>query len=181
MLGYCYAFDYDDEGRVVSGTRIAEVDKKLTEAETHLLKRLLNNIAVYATAEKWEALQLKDLAQEKVQTLLSQHTLTPDLPLVIDAIFETTPNSDQGLRNVAIDFCKQYDEAIAGNDVLQRMIIDHGELALGMVQKMMQERAEIRRQSRIIYTKTLSKLGISDPWSNFTAACKQCGAPACYL
>ena len=149
ILRYFYNLDYDDTGDAASiapymleetSVNDAEVIEDLTETEKALHTQLLNNIIVYAIANKYDIPQLKLLAREKVEMLLSKHTMSPDLPLIIDVIFKTTPSSDKDLRSVAITFCKGHVCDLESEGYLSYLLINHGDLALGMVLELMQSR-----------------------------------------
>ena len=65
----------------------------------------MNNVAVYAIADKYGIPELKELAKTKFKPLLLCAHLTSKTPIFVNAIFETTPSTDPGLREVAIEFC----------------------------------------------------------------------------
>lgn len=158
MFNYLYILDYDDEGDSASiepymidsnNMNVTVPYEPLVEAEANLFKRLLNNITVYAAAEKYDIAELKVLAQEKVQGLICQHSLTSDISTIIDAVFLTTPSTDNGLRKIAINFCKKNASAIVRDDRLNRMLRDHGDLGLGMVLGMLCDHADEIRSAEL--------------------------------
>ena len=157
MLKYLYNLDYDDTGDAASiapymldetSVNVAEVSEQLTETQAALHSRLLNNITVYAIADKYDIPQLKMSAQEKVKTWISKHELSQDLPLIIDAIFSTTPSSDEGLRLVATTFCNEHDLALLRKGRLPCLLSNHGDLGLGMVLELIQSREKDKRSSK---------------------------------
>ena len=116
MLIYLYTLEYEDTGKMASivpystdmtSSQETKTNEDLPADKSQLFVKLLNNIAVYAVADKYDIPSLKVLARSKVDVLISGHSLTSDLPTLIDAIFSTTPDTDGGLRQVAIKFCKE--------------------------------------------------------------------------
>jgi len=156
MLRYLYTLEYDDEKEAASiapyllttsSSETAEFDGQLAESEAKLLARLLNNIAVYTVAKKYEIPELKVLAQEKVKALIWKHSLSPDFPIVINAIFHSTPSSDGGLREIAVEFCKHKELAIVKDERLCSMLRSHGDLGAAMVIGLLCDHAEYKRSS----------------------------------
>lgn len=72
----------------------------------------MNNVVVYAVAQKYDIPELKELAKERLTKSLREGGLMADLPSIVDAIYETTPSTEVGLRNVATAFCKDSIEEI---------------------------------------------------------------------
>ena len=81
--------------------------------------RMLNNIHVYAIAEKYDIPTLKSLAICKFEDLAVHFTLYPDFTSIIREVYESTPESDKGLRSIVIRLCIDNVEGfrtIAGRD-----------------------------------------------------------------
>jgi hypothetical protein len=79
---------------------------KDSETESTLEEsRLLNNVIVYAIAEKYDIFELKELAKTKflnqADTLMSSN----DYPEVIRTIYKSTPSTDRGLRDIVSRVC----------------------------------------------------------------------------
>ncbi|KAL6717962.1 hypothetical protein ACLMJK_004047 [Lecanora helva] len=162
MLKYMYIEDYEDEGDAASITPylrdtpeiyLTEADKPRNPNEpfagdnTSTLSRHLNNVAVYAIAEKYSILRLKDLALDKFESLMCKQELSPAIPTVIDAIFRTTTPLDEELRGVAVKFCASYDAEIVSDERYSWILRNHGDLGLGVLRKLGKERKEDRNRT----------------------------------
>ena len=70
--------------------------------------RMLNDISVYAIADKYDIPPLKLLAQTKFETLAVAIWPHYDFPAVVKAVFESTLDSDQGLRSIVTKVCADH-------------------------------------------------------------------------
>ena len=162
MLKYLYTLDYDDSGEAASvenytqdkgasedllATTVTE-EQQLSAREPPDYPELLNNIAVYALADKYDIPELGMLAVTKFDCALHCSGIENDLaslPAVIDAVFDTTPDTKRGLRNVVIKYCKYYKDQIIDNEDSAVIVRDHGEIGLVMIREITHERDQARR------------------------------------
>lgn len=92
---------------------ILDVDN-VDMSESHRLKArhlsMLNNISVYAIADKYDIPTLKKLAEIKFRNLA--YSLWPhhDFPAVVKSAYESTPDNDEGLRGVVASICADHVE-----------------------------------------------------------------------
>ena len=157
MLNYLYTLDYDDNGEAASlanyshdkgasGNLLATTMTEEQPSSAHHppnYTELLNNIAVYAIADKYDIPELEVLAATKFEDALPCSGLVRDLaslPAIVDAVFDTTPDTKCGLRNVVIDFCKEWKEQIIDNEDSVATVRDHGEIGLAMIRQIFDER-----------------------------------------
>ena len=134
MLSYLYSLEYEDEDETtMKDLRIPEVehvhvnesgvssrvpsspifsedamdskDASTSESQKRIHHRMLNNIAVYAIADKYDIPPLKEMARAKFQTIISTIRPYQEFPTVVKAAFDSTPQSDQGLRSIVTKFC----------------------------------------------------------------------------
>ena len=68
--------------------------------------RLMNNVRVYAIADKYDIPGLKEKAITKFKKLARVHLLM-EFPCIICEIYDNTPANDRGLRDVMTDICAQ--------------------------------------------------------------------------
>ena len=78
--------------------------------------RMLNNVLVYAVAEKYDIPDLKDLAKGKFQSLARSKWPHDDFYALAERVFSTTPDTDMGLRQVVLDICEEHSEDILRNE-----------------------------------------------------------------
>lgn len=165
MLTYLHTLAYDDEGEaasiehyMVNGMEAVTPQALTTRttslgAEEHLRVeeqlrhvKLMNNVAVYAVAQKYGIGALRELASTKFCELLRLKTSTHELPSLIDAVFGTTSVTDPRLRDATVEYCTQYSTKIVADKSVCISIRDHGELGLGMLQKMIEEKKQMSKQ-----------------------------------
>lgn len=163
MLTYLYTLTYHDEGDaasaqhyMVNGTKVVNFQAQttmttpLSEEEQLRHAKMMNNVVVYAIAQKYHIGELKELATAKLRELLWLEAPSHGLPDIIDAIFETTASTDPGLRKVAVEFCTHYSTEIVADDYLYSIIKDHGELGLdvlrGVNEKNCQQKGKLKRE-----------------------------------
>ena len=129
MMLYLYTLDYPDED--VSGVRAERVAinqsplphlKRKTSTTTEEGTdsgsvaegavphdaRMMNNVLVYAVAEKYDIPELKDLAKHKFQTLASSKWPHDEFQAIVECVFTTTPDNDMGLRQIVLDLCEKH-------------------------------------------------------------------------
>ena len=145
MLTYLYTLDYDDQdapkavammesqntdGQVADSSSKPDVVDDVTIAQC----KRMNNVLVYALAEKYNIPALKEMAKTKFVGCGGPSNFTQSRELV-NAIFESTPDTDTGLRNTFILDCinSQIFEKALEEGGLAPAIRDHGSLGLGML------------------------------------------------
>lgn len=147
MLTYLYTLDYDEgDAFPAVATAVSQNTDSLVkdptskpdvvdDATVSHCKRM-NNIRVYALAEKYNIPALKNLAKTKFE----KHELSCDpthYSEVIRAIFDTTPETDLGLRDIVIQRSAMAGalKCILKEDSLASVIRDHSSLGLGMLRE----------------------------------------------
>ena len=129
MLLYLYKSDYPDQDVPDTPAKSVTTDSsfpshlqlqtsEITEMETALettpspsedaisyAPRMMNNVLVYAIADKYDIAELKELAKFKFQTLISSKWPHDDFHAIAEAVFSTTPDEDMGLRKIVLETC----------------------------------------------------------------------------
>ena len=146
MLSYLYTLAYDDEGdaalaghHMVNGTRTLKAantpSTPLSEEELSRHAKMMNNVVVCSIAQKYDISELKGLAMSKFHELLWLKASSHGLPVVINAVFETTSINDSGLRSDATKYCTHYSTEIVADDHLSGMFKDNSELGLDVLRQ----------------------------------------------
>ena len=162
MLVYVYTLDYDDtelsspfsgsmnENESDDSTAIAaasptlhthqkDVDALLdlarrdSEAPATNDVKSMNNVLVYAIAEKYDIPELKQLAREKFIASFSQNRPPKNLSAIAKAVFETTPSGDEGLRQIVIQECLHWRHDWMKDPVFMSILKETGDLATGIL------------------------------------------------
>lgn len=118
----------------------------------------MNNVLVYANADKYDLFGLKSIAKERVGVLAkrsSAYTEIADFPEVVKTVFESTPAMDYGLREIIIDLCSRNIDKIMsdGNTAMTDTIQEIGSLSFGILRKTME--ADRLALDRAKYSKTI--------------------------
>ena len=65
----------------------------------------MNNAKVYALADKFEVLDLKELAKSKFEISLTKDPSVEVISEVIGFVYDHTPPNDRSLRDLLVDYC----------------------------------------------------------------------------
>ena len=142
LLLYLYMLDYpeDDKSDVPltmdhshpprlssAATEVESLSGTMTDSydyPTSSDPRMMNNVLVYAVAEKYDIPDLKDLAKSKFLTLATSKWPHVDLYAVLETIFSTTPDGDMGLRQIVLDICRQHAQDILRDNEARAAFLD---------------------------------------------------------
>ena len=130
MITYLYTLEYSDEGVAnvpaeavamsespsphspgktsITSEEEGTVPGASSDCATPHGSKMMNNVLVYAVAEKYHISELKELAKCKFQTLASSKWPLDDFDAVVEAVFSTTPDKDMGLRQIILDLCGKH-------------------------------------------------------------------------
>ena len=146
MLSYLYTLEYDDDGPPASAKHYmanetkAATSQALTTTNTPLSledlsrhAKMMNNVVVYAIAQKYGINELKELATMKFHGLLWLKAPDYAFPDIIGAVYETSSIPDQNLRLVAAKYCANHITQILADDHLRSIIEEYGELMLDVL------------------------------------------------
>jgi hypothetical protein len=223
MLLYLYTCDYDDgipdeaascskeeeangEGEDTAETvptespeeeAMVEVSEGKSNTEESLL---LNNVMVYAIAERYDISELKELAKAKflsqADTLLSSH----EFPEVVKTIYTSTLSKDRGLRDIVSQVCVKHVRELMEDQAFQGIISDVGDFGIDILREalkhdderlaqVMDQRAKLKDIAKEIQAKMLNlesdmnqaKLTLKRVVRivNETESCRNCGAGFC--
>ena len=142
MFSYLYSFDYDD----TSENFILQEASELSDLE----RQLLCNVQVYAIAEKYEVPALKRLARCKLKSLLLDERKPNQqnyidaaelthLSVIIDEVFNSTPETDTGLRDVVAKYCaSNTNQDSIQNPKWTELLHQHSDLAVGILRAILE-------------------------------------------
>ncbi len=120
----------DEEGSVtISSTSEERDNAPLTIDEPSLL----NNVLVYAVAEKYNITELKELAKAKFQGRAISLLSAMEFPEIIRELYRSTPSSDRGLRDILCQVCAERGRTIIDSLDLNAIIAEAGEFGLDLL------------------------------------------------
>ena len=151
MLTYLYTLDYDDQdaSEAVAMEESQNTDGHVTDSSskpevvddaTVVHCKRMNNVFVYALAEKYNIPALKELAATKFVGCEWPADFAQYQELV-NAIFESTPDTDTCLRTIVTLDCvnPQLIEKVLEEEGLAPTIRDHGIFGLGMLREIVKK------------------------------------------
>ena len=158
MLTYLYTLDYDDGDSfqavampVSQGTDDVVADSSLkpeaADNETH--HKRMNNVRVYALAEKYGIPELKVLAVTKFEDYEASSNPIHNRE-VINAVFDSTPDTDFGLRDVVIYMSAKASDVEKNlkEEELAPLIRENGSFGLGMLREVVKREVECKLEQQ---------------------------------
>jgi hypothetical protein len=131
----------EDETRSVSTTQsiTGERDDDLaTVNNVSSGPSLLNNVLVYAIAEKYGIAELKEMAKAKFQSRAGSLLSAKEFPEIIKELYRSTPSSDRGLRDIVSQVCAQQGRTIVDSPDLNTVIVKIGEFGLDLLREVLE-------------------------------------------
>jgi hypothetical protein len=146
-----------DQERSVSTISVTEEqdDASATTDEPSLL----NNVLVYAIAEKYGVAELKEMAKEKFQGRARSLLSAKEFPEIIQELYRSTPSSDRGLRDIVSQVCAQQGRRIIDSPDLNAIIVEVGEFGLDLLREVL--KYETRRVEKEVARNTALKVGLN--------------------
>ena len=126
MVSHCYGFTYQS----------LQLDN-----EESYISPLMTNIKMYALGEKYEIQSLKEAATKLFDMFLNSRSEEwipeiEDIINIISEVFESTPESDRGLRDVLIDFFAQSWPSLSSIPELKLKMIEVSEFTFGIIDRL---------------------------------------------
>ena len=154
----------------VDAQLVLSLDDKERLASIH--ERMMNNVMVYAIADKYDIPELKDLAKEKFHGQIEEVWPHEDLSSVVKAVYQTTPTGDMGLRQIIIDACSAHFEDIVKDEAIMETLMETADLATGLLVKSVQHLTLAKAQQELVQLKLGTSLEQVGRWPS----CRHCAA-----
>lgn len=113
----------------MEGVKDLSANLGLSEGAATHDPRMMNNVLVYAIAEKYDIPDLKALAKRKFQNLAESKWPHDEFHVVAEAVFSTTPDGDTGLRQVVLDICEEHFREILKDEASRMGFLDNHSIA----------------------------------------------------
>lgn len=136
MLEYIYTLGYcEKEKQSIStpGESMEQDDTTATADDTGV--QLLNNVYVYAIADKYFIEGLKQMAKEKFQSQAESLLFVGQFAEIIRELYGSTMSSDRGLRDIVSRICAQQGKTIIDSPHLSASIVENGEFGLDILRE----------------------------------------------
>jgi len=144
MITFMYTFNYNDEeqhedpesddGGCDSPIETEAIEVSIGEtADLSDQKQpaLFSSVRVYAIAEKYGIPLLKELAKERFCTWTESNWAHEDFPDIVREVFQSTPESDQGLRDIVVQVVAKHANRLTEKAEFRDAIQECGDLGLG--------------------------------------------------
>lgn len=132
MVTFLYTGKYDQ----------GSPDITVKDAELFMGPILAANALVYSIADKYEIEDLKALAKVKFETFAFAAWNCKDFPAIVAQVFDTTPESDLGLRDVVSLICAKHIDEILTSEVWSDLLTDNGAIGLSILKSARQRSVE---------------------------------------
>jgi hypothetical protein len=160
MLSYLYILDYSDgvnrdtqgngasQPELPTGNGSAEIPEPTSKIEADRESGgspdqrglgLSANMRVYALAEKYEIHQLKEFAKSRFSKQAWDNWSSLEFLDVLGWVFDSTPSSDQGLRDVVTQVCSKNIRSLITNETFRNTITDIPCLGTSLLQRVSEE------------------------------------------
>lgn len=116
-------------------------------APTGSSSQLLIHTKMYEMADKYEVVGLKELAKEKFSRSCMHFWDTSDFPVAANHVFLTTPENDEGLRDVVSQTIAK-NMALIREPEIRTLLIQFNSLALGILDAKSEEQVKVRKQGK---------------------------------
>ena len=124
MITFLYTDNYDDGNPAVT----------VTDAKPCVGPILMANTLVYSIADKYDIQRLKVLAMDKFRKVECRVAWKcEDFPTIVAEIFNTTPDSDWGMRNIAIEACARNMDELLASEIWNEFLADNGAVGLSIL------------------------------------------------
>ena len=104
--------------------------------------KMMNNVQIYAVAEKYNLPELKELAVRKFESLMTSQWHHANFEQIIKAVFTTTPSKDEGLRRVVQEACSRNFEKILEDDGTRDAVLNDKSLSKAVISAVMGKQEE---------------------------------------
>ena len=166
MISYLYTYDYrDEEHPRPSRDQHQDISGRAMEDQP----ALLSSVRVYAIADKYDIQPLKELAKNRFETSAEKNWAHKDFSDTVKEIFESTPTSDRGLRDIAIRIVASHADVLIQKDEFRELIEEVGDLGLNTVCLLLEKHSREKADLQQLYEKTLKTI------SEWHGPCGNCG------
>ena len=162
MLTYLYTLDYDDgdalpavarDGSPNTDSPVLDITPEPDVNDDEMISHCknMNNIRVYALADKYNIPALKELAKTKFQTCITAREIeTTRFAEIVDSIFNSTHETDPGLRDIITSSVADTSTPaeILGEGPLASAIRDHSTFGLGLLREVVKKHISEQKKQR---------------------------------
>lgn len=124
-----------DEKRSISTPQESIEQDNTTAIVDDVGQWLLNNVHVYAIAEKYFIEGLKEMAKAKFRSQAESLLTVNEFPEIIRELYRSTPSSDRGLRDIVSQICAQQGRTVVDSPGLSASIVENGEFGLDILRE----------------------------------------------
>ncbi len=116
-----------------AATDMQQIAPPVSPSEKVSLSALLNNVLVYALAEKYDIQPLKEVAHQKFKHRAAYEWFDEEIVTVLREVYAATPANDTLLRNAIHEVCDRYADKLIFHDEFLKIVKEDGTLACNML------------------------------------------------
>lgn len=137
MIEFLYRGDYCDIGESpnaqgIDGEHIL-LDSEWARQPADPAGRLEVNALVYFLADRYDIYDLRLTATVKFVMVAHEFWPLAEFPLILTAILDNTPESDEDLRKAALRICTDHIKHVLTHKTWTDYLAQHGEVAVGLL------------------------------------------------
>ena len=126
-----------DENRSISKSQESIDQDDTTAIPDGVGQWLLNNVLVYAIAERYFIEGLKEMARVKFRSQAENLLSVKEFPEIIRELYQSTLSSDRGLRDIVSHICAQQGRIVVDRPDLSASIVENGEFGLDILREVL--------------------------------------------
>ena len=115
-------------------------------------EEMLNNVSVYTVADKYGISALKSLARSKFETLAKKDCLPTKFATIVSLVFNSTPSSDQGLRDVVTNKSMAHLDTLLKDPEFSKVMQEEAQLPIDLLCRKHHEGIEYSKQTSSVMT-----------------------------
>ena len=118
---------------------------------------LMADTLVYSIADKYDIEWLKEIVKAKFEGPARRLWSCKDYPAVIAKVFDTTPDTDMGLRDIVGKVCADHIDEILASETWGELLSNNGTIGLVIFKVVRQRSIEAAQRARILAACHLAK------------------------
>ena len=108
---------------------------------------LMANTLVYSLADKYDVDPLKALAKSKIEKIDFAAWDCKEFPDIIETVFDSTPDSDHGLRDIMARICSDHVDEVLTSETWKEVLENNGAIGIAILKSARQKSiAELDKQ-----------------------------------
>lgn len=122
-----------------SWKKLERLQQKANESDKAVASAPLNNVLVYALAEKYDIETLKTMSRQKFARCSQYYWANDDVLTLLQLVYETTPSTDRGLRDIMLDIYSEHRDDLMRNPRLPGVLEKDAAMAFDIFKRVKED------------------------------------------